>query len=299
MFNAKKWMNDYGIPFHTSGKNISSNGWVGLNCIFCGDRSSHMGIPPSGANYSCFRCGAKGTILTLIKTILQIQFSEAKEIYARYSSALDTGYYDREVKNRANSVIWDRPEFEKEMPSIFAQYLHKRQFNPSQIEELYGVKCCYLTGDFKYRLVIPVVQGDRIVTYVGRDVTDKSTLRYKNLKEELSVLPAKECVYNIDNVSDTAIIVEGITDVWRLRYNAVATLGLVHTKRQVRLLSKRLKKAFICFDSEDQAQEMAKVLGEELAMSGVDTYIVAIDKADPGMLSEKEAEHIRKVISKL
>ena len=175
--------------------------------------------------------------------------------------------------------------------------MHKRGYITSQIEQLYGVKACYITGDFKYRLVIPVVEKGRIVTYVGRDITEKSKLKYKNLKEELSVKPAKECVYNIDAVCDTAIIAEGIFDVWRLKYNAVAMLGLVFTRKQVRMLAEKLKKAFICFDNEPVAKESAMALGEELSMAGVDVYVVLIDKKDPDCLSESEAEEIRKIIS--
>ena len=185
MFDAKKWMNNAGIPFRTSGKNISSGGWVGLNCIFCGDRSSHLGIAPNGMSYSCFRCGAKGHITKLIRSILQVPHSECKAIFERYSNVLSVDYYNVTNRERASVVQWDNPNFEKEMPSVFAQYLYDRRYVPSQIEELYGVKCCYLTGDFKYRLVIPIFQNGIIVTYIGRDITGKSNIKYKNLKDAL------------------------------------------------------------------------------------------------------------------
>lgn len=295
MFNARRWLNDAGIPYFTAGKNVTE-GWTTLSCPFCGDRSNHGGISPDGLKYSCYKCGPKGSVVKLIKHILQIDHYAAKTIFDRYASALDIGYYTEE-RTRASAVTWPRPEFEVGIPSIFSRYLYTRGYQPSQIENLYGIKACYITGDFKYRLVIPVVENNRIVTYVGRDVTGKSQLKYKNLKEELSIKPAKDCIYNIDSVGDTAIIVEGIFDVWRLKYNAVATLGLIYTRAQVRMLSKRLKKAFICFDAEPDAQEMANGLGEELAMTGVDVYIVVIDKKDPDCLSEEEAENIRKIVA--
>ena len=215
----------------------------------------------------------------------------------QHSGALNTSYYDQKVqKDRAAKVEWPHSSFETGIPSIFSQYLFNRGYQTSQIEQLYGVKACYITGDFKYRLVIPVIENGKIITYVGRDVTGKSALKYKNLKEELSVRPAKETIYNIDAVGDTAIIVEGIFDVWRLKYNAVATLGLVFTRIQVRILSRRLKKAFICFDNEPIAAEAARALGEELSMAGVEVYIILIDKKDPDLLSEQEAEEIRKIV---
>jgi len=197
-------------------------------------------------------------------------------------------------KNRASKVQWPPIDAEETLPSPFAQYLFNRNYVPSQIEKLYGIKAVHMTGDFKYRIIVPIIQERRVVTYVGRDITGVSNLRYRNLKEELSILPAKECVYNIDAVGDTAIIVEGITDVWRLRYNTVAMLGLMFTKTQVRKLSKKLKRAVLCYDSEPQAQEMAMALAEELSFAGVSTEILLIDKKDPGELAEEEAEEIRK-----
>lgn len=295
MFNARKWLNDIGMPYWTAGKNVS-DGWTTLSCPWCGDRSNHLGIAPNGITASCFKCGPKGHIINLIKVVEQKDYTKAKSVLDQYSNALDISHY-QSAKDRAASVTWPIPEFEKEIPSIFSQYLHSRGYKTSQIEELYQIKTCYLTGNFKYRIVVPIIENGRILTYIGRDVTGKSSLKYKNLKEELSIRPAKECIYNIDAVQDTAIIVEGIFDVWRLKYNAVATLGLVFTRKQVRILSERLKKAFICFDREPVAQEMALALGEELSMAGVETYIVTIDKKDPDCLSEEEAEEIRKVIS--
>jgi DNA primase len=296
MFNIRKWLNDTGIPFWVHGKNVSE-GWTGISCIYCGDRSSHGGFSPNGMVYSCFKCGKKTGIKNFIKDFTTLPFPEVSSIFGRYSNVLDTSYYDTSKREGVASVEWPPKDAEKEMPSIFAQYVHKRGYIPSQIEQLYDVQTCYITGDFKYRLIIPVIENGKVLTYIGRDITGKSKLKYKNLKTELSIRPAKECIYNIDSIDDTAIIVEGVMDVWRLKYNAVAMLGLVFTRKQVRMLAEKLKKAFICFDNEPVAKESAMALGEELSMAGVDVYVVLIDKKDPDCLSESEAEEIRKIIS--
>lgn len=293
MFDIQGWLNDAGIPYWTSGKNVSHN-WTTISCPICSERSNHGGFAPGGERYSCFKCGAKMHVTQFIKHHLKTSWDECQSIFRQYSNSLYCPIQNE--RTRANSVVWPPVGAEQKLPSIFAQYLYKRDFIPSQIEALYGVKAVYLTGDFKYRLVVPIYQNGQLVTYVGRDVTGKSDLRYKNLKEELSVLPAKACVYNLDAVNDTAIIVEGITDVWRLRYNTVAMLGLVFTKEQVSLLSKKLKRAILCYDSEPEAQEMAKALAEELSFAGVNTELLTIDAKDPGELSEAEADEIRKLV---
>jgi DNA primase len=294
MINIRAVLNDLGVPYWDVGKNVS-HGWVTISCPFCGDRSNHGGFSPNGKGYSCFKCGPH----RIKETLLHYGPNETvRALLKQHSNALNTDHYNYNVtKERSAQVTWPHVTFEKDIPSVFSQYLHKRGYITSQIEQLYGVKACYITGDFKYRLVIPVVEKGRIVTYVGRDITEKSKLKYKNLKEELSVKPAKECVYNIDAVGDTAIVAEGIFDVWRLKYNAVAMLGLVFTRKQVRMLAEKLKKAFICFDNEPVAKESAMALGEELSMAGVDVYVVLIDKKDPDCLSESEAEELRKIIS--
>ncbi len=182
------------------------------------------------------------------------------------------------------------------MASIHYEYLHKRGYNPKQLRELYGVDGCYLTGDFKYRLVIPVYQKGRVVTYVGRDVTGKSQLPYKNLAERKSILPAKECVYNIDSIHETAIIVEGIFDAWRFGVHGIATLGIQFTATQTRTIASRVRKAFICYDPEPIAQQKAYEMAETLSFQGVDVEILLIDAADPGEMTQKEADKIKRIL---
>lgn len=140
----------------------------------------------------------------------------------------------------------------------------------------------------------PVYLDRKVVTYVGRDVTDKAYLKYKNLPERLSVVPAKECVYNIDAIHETAIICEGIFDAWRFGNHGVALFGIIFTDHQTNLLARRLKRAFIVFDAEYTAQQQAGKLAETLAMQGVDVEILVLDRGDPGDMTQQEADEVKR-----
>lgn len=289
MFNAQQYLGDVGIPFWTTGKNVS-DGWTSVQCPFCGDRSNHGAFSPNGYTFSCFKCGIKTHSINYIFAVFNYSKSKAWEEFNKYNSSLQVVH--KSSNTRAAKVEWSA-DTESVLPSIHAQYIKRRKYDVKFIREMFDVRAEYHTGFFKYRLVIPVYMNHRLMTFVGRDVTGKSGLPYKNFPEEQSVLPAKECVYNIDNVHDTAIIFEGIFDCWRFVHNSVALFGLVYTKEQVRILAHKLKKAIICFDNEPQAIEVAEKLAFDLSMHGLEVELLLIDAADPGEMSQEEAEEVK------
>jgi len=286
MLDIQRLLGDVGVPYWTSGKNVSE-GWVSISCPMCGDRSNHGAFGPDGWSYSCFRCG-KHKVRKVITTLSS--WEEAGNLIKEYSSLMS--FHETANKERASNVEWPPPNTVK-MPSIHAEYLHARGYDPKQLRDLYGIECCYQTGAFKYRILIPVYLDGRIMTYIGRDITDKAGLKYKNLSETKSVLPAKNTVYNIDNIHDTAIICEGVFDAWRFGAHGVAMFGLQYTAQQTRALASRLKRAFIVFDNEPQAVEKARELGAELSFQGVEVEIVSISQKDPGEMSQEEADEVK------
>ena len=289
MLDIQALLDDAGVPYWDSGKNVSQ-GWISISCpMGCGDRSNHGAFSPTGNAYSCFKCGshsAKKVISTLTS------WSEAKTLLVKYSN--DLLLPDYITKQRASEVEWPPVGCKESLPEVFKNYLIRRQYDPDFLETNFDIRAVYQVGDFKYRIIVPVYLNGKLVTYIGRDITDKAKLKYKNLKEELSILPVKETVYNIDNIHEEALIFEGVTDTWRFAYNSVSLFGLVYTQKQVRMLGDKLKKAYICFDSEVQAQIVAEELAEELTWQGVKVEILSIDAADPGELNEQEANEIKR-----
>jgi hypothetical protein len=160
--------------------------------------------------------------------------------------------------------------------------------------------------DLKFRIVIPVFINGLMVTYHTLDVTGKQTPKYLGCPIEKSILALKSTVYNIDNVLNTVLIVEGPTDVWRMGSGSVCTWGLQFTAEQVNLLiSKKLKRAFVMFDGEDIEDPHYEIKhavalrkADELAWalkSGIqEVNVLEMSFGDPGSLSDEMATHLRK-----
>ena len=293
-FDTITYLNEAGVNYWDSGKNVSS-GWTGVKCLFCDDRSNHLGISPDGNRIKCWKCGHKGNIINLIKKIENTNYGIAKSIYKKFSSdylPIDEEEISTITKVELPSGV--KPELEK----MHRQYLRSRDFNPRLTQETFKLMAGGITGPFKYRIIAPVYENNRLVTLLGRDITNKSTLPYKNLSAAKSIIPAKHCIYNLDNVDDTAIIVEGITDVWRLGYyGVIATLGLVFTTSQINRLAARLRRCYIMYDSEPQAIKQAEELANLLSMAGVETIeLLILSEGDPANLTENEVIDLRKSI---
>jgi hypothetical protein len=165
---------------------------------------------------------------------------------------------------------------------IHHSYLLRRDFDSFYLEKKYELKGTGIAGrwqcrDFSYRLIIPVkdIEGN-VVSFLGRDITGKSELRYKNCPAELSAKLVKETLYNIDAAKDfdTAIVCEGVFDMWRVdAMQCVATFGIELSQAQINLLSIFRKIIFI-FDPEDKAQHNAKTYARRLSGGGSDAYVL-------------------------
>jgi len=135
----------------------------------------------------------------------------------------------------------------------------------------------------------------RTVSFTARDVTNSQEPRYKNMPNEDSIVPIKQCLYNIDNAENTLVIVEGIFDAWRIGNGAVATLGTKFTMPQIKLiLDKKPKSVFVLFDKGalKEANKLASLLAPHISH----TEILEIDVKDPAELSGKEVKMLRREI---
>jgi hypothetical protein len=100
-------------------------------------------------------------------------------------------------------------------------------------------------------------------------------------------------LYNLDSVRKTVVIVEGVTDVWRIGDGAVATFGTQYTKAQLALLI-GIKRAFVMFDAE--AEEEGSRLAYDLSAIVPFVDIINLREGDPASLSEEGVKYLRKDI---
>jgi DNA primase len=287
-FDIIAFLDDRGISYSESGKNISS-GWLGTQCPFCEDGSTHLGIHTRTKNISCWKCGVKGNILKFIQEIDHIPINKAHQVLEQFQDH-SLSYLDAPQRKVTENEVKFPKGSSKNFVGKFTNWISSRNFNPAEIIRKYDLYCCHLIGDFKFRIIAPVYHQRELVSYTGRDVTNKSDLRYKNCPIEQSKIPIKECLYNIDSVRDKVIIVEGITDVWRMGDECVATFGTQYTRKQIALLS-GIAKAFVLYDAD------ASVQAEKLAndLSAIISYVevITLDSGDPADLSPIDAIRLR------
>ena len=175
-------------------------------------------------------------------------------------------------------------------------YLISRGFDPFELIKLYGLRGTGPLGDYKHRIIIPIIYQGQTVSYQGRDITGRANLPYKACPISEEIFHHKHLVYNFDSATKNAIVVEGILDAWRIGAGAVATFGTGYTTKQAQLLRK-FERVFILYDLEDTAQEQADQLSYELSAMGTKSFIISDllkEGEDPDMLSPDDVKALRR-----
>ena len=285
MINIKDFLTENEISFKTSGKNVSK-GWINLEvCPFCNDSSYHCGINLSSLAFHCWVCHEKGHIHKLLK-----------EIGLKNIQNIEFENEQQPIIKTSDMVKW--PEFmQDEMPVPHRKYLSSRGFDPDFLIKKYKLKSVYNIGDYKFRIIVPVIVNKITVSWVAANVLRqfKHIIPYLDCPPEKAIVQPKHALYNYDSINDWVIIVEGITDVWNCGDGFVASFTKGMTSEQIELLLKKNpKKVFIMFDSDAniQAQQLANNL------SGLFHYVevLTLVSGDPADLTKEEINQIKKEI---
>lgn len=295
MINIEKLYRDFHIPYETPGHKHVGTGWIGTPCPFCtGNPGFHLGycIDPTAKYagcFSCWRCGGK-PFKKAIAGILNIPESKIWEIVKQYSSEIPNLKEKPKAKRKARECKF--PPGTNKMKASHRKYLKNRGYKPKELEKQWGLLGTGPIGAYKHRIIIPIYYQGNVVSYQGRDITNKSELKYKACKQKEEVIDHKNCLYGIDNVPDSSVVVtEGVADVWRLGPGAVATFGIKFKEEQAKLLL-QFKNIFLLYDSENddpQAGEQAEKLAWYVGSPDRHVEIIDLDEGDPGELTEEEA----------
>ena len=289
-FDALSFCKDNSVPYWTEGKNVKP-GWIGIQCPLCGDHSNHGGFNVKGGYYSCWKCGGSA-IQWVISKLLKVSKQRAEAIVLEYSGR---GSLLSALNSKKKSTVSSIKMPGDPLGPMHQKYLKKRGFDPDFIAKKYGVLGTGISGDWKYRLMVPIYLDGKLVSYQGRDITGKQEHRYMTLSVEKSVVNPKEILYNLDNcIGDTICVVEGVFDVFRMGDGFAATLGTSLKETQIKLLSKYRRVLFL-FDPEEEAQEKARKAASKLGSLGISVELIDLEMdADPGDLSVEQALQIRK-----
>lgn len=300
IFDIKAYLDSKDIPYKTKGENVT-RGWIEICCILpgCSDHKEHLGINLKTLIYKCWLCGNKGHALHLIEIIEQCSEGVARHIAKKFPHDDDDSIWleQEESTTKKNFAGVTLPqEIVNEWPQIHFDYLKSRKFDPEFIIPKYDLKPVHTVGRYRFRVIIPIYYDKKLVSFTSMDVLrDGNRPPYMDCPIDESIIPVKECLYNIDNVpiGGKAVIYEGVTGVWRFGDGAVASFTSNLTQEQiVMLVRKRLKEVFIIYDPD------AKKKGQNMAtqLSGVIPSVqqICFEKGDPKDLSRSEIIQLKK-----
>jgi hypothetical protein len=288
-----KLYRDFHIDHSTEHKNVR-DGWVGTDCPFCGSTGKyHFGYCMDENYFSCWQCGGHGPTQSVAR-LLGVSTNAAVEIMEQYNWRDKTKTSAR-VKVGTNKFGYPKGDIGLGRPH--KAYLKERKFNWEYLQSVWGVTG---TGpvakldDLNYanRILAPIFWDGRIVSFQTRDITGRHSAKYMACPPEREVISHKHVLYGRQgNWEERGICVEGIFDAWRMGTKAFATFGVKFTRHQIRAMAKHFKEIAILYDPEEQAQEQARKLVQELSYKGVKAWTVDL-RCDPADLTQDEANEL-------
>jgi hypothetical protein len=246
-FQWERLLVEHRIPYITSGANVK-RGEISVRCPFCGsaDPSMHMGLNLENGFWSCWRNRGEHSgksPIRLIMRLLNVPYGRAREIAGLGDDYIDPEGFDAVAARVLHRNQDKRPEqinrrfldLDRSFVTItskprtlkFWNYLYQRGFNGESdagrdvdvLVDLYNLHAGtnYRWGD---RIVLPYYQDGDLVTWTARAV-GPSTMRYKDLSIDESLLAPKETLYNHDCIATggkVLVVVEGPFDALKLDF---------------------------------------------------------------------------------
>jgi hypothetical protein len=296
MLDAVSLLREQGIQFWTKGKNVRPR-WTHICCPMCEDHSNHGGISPRGA-YVCWKCG-RHPLASVLAQITNLDLAAIKGLIKQFST-IELGEATQTKIQGQTLAYADLPGFE--LGAAHKQYLLQRGYNPQVLEKKYRVRgtdypYTWKGMDLSHRIIIPIFgfEGE-VLTFVARDITGRSEIRYKACDAKLCGHTTKDVLYGMNTAQrfKRIMVVEGAFDALRFDDPRVmATLGTSLTENQLYLLSLWEEVVFL-FDPEPEAQRQADIACKTLNCMGCKAASASIGTMaeDPGALSSAQAASI-------
>lgn len=301
---------DYSVAMAPHNHKHSRSGWVNVSCPFCtGSHDGyHLGYCATEAYFKCWRCGWHPH-WEVVAALTGCARGAADGILTKYRTRVS----ELPLEQRAPQEPILRPKVCKLPPGCaklgaerwtdaHRRYLTHRKYDSDQIANTWRLVCAgALAGTYRWRVIAPIYFQGRLVSYQGRDITGRSPLRYRACAKERETRDHKTCLYGYDEAVasgyDKVVVVEGITDVWRIGVGAVATFGIEYTAAQRLLLARTFKSVAVLFDEDCAAQAKARALANELRIMGLRAQLVDLPECeDPGLMSQALVRELRENI---
>lgn len=294
MFDARKFYQDHGLEHYDGSYSHkhTRQGWVNRPCPFCsGNPGLHLGYNEKGGYYVCYRCGGHG-IAEVIRALLSVSWHTAFRLQEKYGGDSQTRTKAARIEKESQKTI-SLPSGSGPLQGVHREYLAARRFDPERISSRYSLLGTGPLGLYKFRIIAPIYFNGELVSYQGRDITGKQSAKYKACSRAEERIHHKHIVYAYDMAKQDVLVVEGITDVWRMGPGSIALFGIKFTPAQVKLLSS-FRRVFVWFDEEDpEAEEQNHRLISDLAALGTEAESIRVGiEGDPGDLKQEDADYI-------
>ena len=293
MFDIRSFCQDHSIPIIDGGHHHSHQGWLQIHCPFCtnGTYGWHLGFNTDKGNFNCWRCGSHKVWDVLIQLL-----GSKEEAYKTLQKYQTESIRQIKAPSPRKKTLWKPPGL-CPMSSQHKKYLSNRGFDPERLEEEWDLRGTqHLSGEWNWRIVFPICDKDGSPeAYCGRSIGKDVKPKYKMSDNEDILVNPKQLLYGIQHAQDFVMIVEGPTDVWRLGYGAVATLGIDWKSEQANIL-KQFPRRFVMYDPEPEAQRQAHKLADWLSVYKGSTEVISDLTTDPGGLPFREANQIMEEI---
>lgn len=301
-----KLYQDYGIQFAGQGERHYRENWIQVPCPFCtGNPGNHLGYNLQQNYFNCHRCGFK-THKKVIAKLIGISEQKANQVIRRYKGFSNfvakplIKTKRKQFKTPTNDSLYKH--------NYHCKYLRNRGFLKQDIQtliDMMGVRAIGRFGmldkiNYRYRLFMPIIHENQVVSWQTRDCTNKAPLKYLSCPSIREKIKHKDILYRYPK-GKKIILCEGVFDVWKVFvsgfHNVSCGFGVDITPPQIMELINNYNEILIWFDPDQAGERKAKKLAKTLWMADKECSIIKHDlNTDPGAMTKKEIKSILKGI---
>jgi len=294
IFDAEGFLNEYRISTFPAGSKNVPAGCIGVRCPFCGDRTSHMHFRLNGFYVRCWRCG-RHKLSDVVSALLGAPAVEANRLITPFIK--DAPGIAQTPPVRIFAPVITLPGGTGPLAEIHRDYLISRNYDPYELERLWRLAGTnHIDPNYRHRIIAPIYCDNVMVSYQARDVTGRQEPTYRACPPRYEVVSHKAVLYGIDLARGSSIVVvEGVTDAWRLGAGAVATFGVKWTTAQAMQIVNHptWNRVFILYDADKPGQIGGLALFHFLRGFLDNVELLELTEwADPGSIPDTEARYL-------
>lgn len=271
---------------------VSQGSELCMACPLCNDHKTRMFLNRRTFLWKCHNCDEGGGLYRFLEVVLDLDpievYRTVRELDYHFVP-IKTVERDQPAVEMPDSVLLRDVNSPIEQP--FWHYLTgpTRRLTPTEVVD-YQMRACVI-GRFAMRVIIPIHQAGKLVSFVARSIYDscpcgEGGCKHKWVKVLYPQGPHKSGIlFNIDRVrgQEEAVLVEGAFDAIRLSDRAVATLGATVSPEQRQMLKAYgFERVVLLYDSDEAGKKGTRRAARELAAAGFDVRISSLPEGvDP------------------